>query len=151
MLRPGLFDVLLDRIHDRSPTSGYPQYGASPFGGWSQWATGMQFPGHQATTALVAVTFGLSLAVWRHGARGRSRVLLWRALAALAPLATFWIVASVHAGGNAQASVGDSWLSAQHPSTPWWIRLGWTVGNHGVGLRWLMVLLLVLALVLDAR
>ena len=34
---------------------------------------------------------------------------------------------------------------------PWLIRSGWQVAHHSVGLRWLLVVLLVLALVVDAR
>jgi hypothetical protein len=61
VLPPGLADVL-NGADNRGPGTGYAQYGWSPAGGWSQWEPGTEFPGHHATTALVAVVFGLAVA-----------------------------------------------------------------------------------------
>jgi hypothetical protein len=151
VLRPGLSSVI-HGVDNRGPETGYPQYGWGPAAGWSEWEPGTQFPGHHATTALVAVTVGLAVAAWRHAGRRRGRAAIgWRALAVVAPPVMWWIVVSVHAGGNATVLVGDKWLTAENPSVPWLIRAGWQVGNHGVGLRWLLLLLLLVALLVDAR
>jgi hypothetical protein len=150
VMRPGLLDMFLGTVTDRGPDSGYPQYGLSPLGGWSQWVVGTQFPGHHATTALVTVCAGLGLTAWRRGAHRRFAVL-WRAGGIAASVVMLWLVVSVHAGGNATAAVQDRWLTAEHPSMPWLIRSGWQVAHHGVGLRWLLVVLLVVALAVDAR
>jgi RsiW-degrading membrane proteinase PrsW (M82 family) len=146
---PGLLDILTG-IGNRGPDSGYPQYSWSPFGGWSQWTPGTQWPGHHVTTALVAVGVGLGVAAWRHAQRSRSAVI-WRVLAVLLPVLIWWLVVSVHAGGNATSAVQDRWLTAAHPSMPMLIRLGWRVAHHGVGLRWLLPVLLLVALIVDAR
>jgi hypothetical protein len=155
VVRPGILDVLLGRVSDRGPGSGFAQYGWSPLGGWSQWYPGTQFPGHHAVTALVAVTVGLGIAAWRHAGTRPTRPtrnrLRWRVTGAAAPVVMLWLVISVHAGGNATAAVGERWVTAQHPSMPWLIRAGWQIGLPGVGLRWLLPALLVFALVIDAR
>jgi hypothetical protein len=73
VVRPGLLDALdrlLATIRGTNPYgagSGYPQYG------WSLLAGGSGTPlagyaGHHVFTALVAVTVGLGVAAWRHGA-----------------------------------------------------------------------------------
>ena len=49
----------------------------------------------------------------------------------------------MHGGGNATTRVGDRWLTADDPSVPWLLLSGWKVANHGVGLRWLLLALLV--------
>ena len=51
------------------------------------------------------------------------------------PLFAWWIVVSVHGGGNATTRVGARLLTADDPSVPWLLRTGWKVANHGVGLR----------------
>jgi len=56
----------------------------------------------------------------------------------------------VHAGGNATTRVGDRWLTADNPSVPWLLRSGWGVANHGVGLRWLLLAVLIGAMLVDA-
>ena len=56
----------------------------------------------------------------------------------------------MHGGGNATTRVGDRWLTADDPSVPWLPRSGWKVANHGVGLRWLLLALLVVALLVAA-
>ena len=56
----------------------------------------------------------------------------------------------MHGGGNATTRVGARWLTADDPSVPWLPRSGWKVAKHGVGLRWLLLALLVVALLVDA-
>ncbi len=150
VLKPGLLDLLLG-VGDRGPDSGYPQYGWGPLGGWSRWTPGTEFPGHHVTTALVTVAVGLGVVAWRR-ARGAGAVAgpAWRAGALAGPVLAWWLVVSVHAGGNATSAVGRKWLTAVDPSVPWLLRSGWQVARHGVGLRWLLLALLVVALLVDA-
>jgi len=55
----------------------------------------------------------------------------------------------VHGACSATTRVGDRWLTADDPSVPWLLRSGWKVASHGVGLRWLLPALLVVALLVD--
>jgi hypothetical protein len=103
-------------------------------------------------TGLVAATVGLAVVGWRNARRSSGWVgWVGRAGAVVAPALVWWVVVSVHAGYNATLSVGDAWLTTDSPSVPWLLRTGWQVGFHGVGLRWLLLALLVVALLVDAR
>jgi hypothetical protein len=147
---PTLADIL-GGPDGRGPASGYPQYSWSPLSGWSEWAPGTQFPGHHATTALVAGAVGLAIAGWRYAGRRPPLPRMGLRVASVAgPLIAWWLVVSVHAGGNATTRVGDRWLTADDPSVAWLLRSGWQAANHGVGLRWLLLAVLVTALLVDA-
>ncbi len=153
---PGLLDVLdrlLGSANPYGPGSGYPQYG------WSLLAGGSGTPlagygGHHVFTALVAVTVGLGVAAWRRGARlasqrnraGRG----WRTVAAVGPLAVWWLVVCDHAGFNATVRTsGRAW--AELGNAPRLLRVTWDLSGHGFGRGWLLLVLLLVALLVDAR
>ena len=56
-----------------------------------------------------------------------------------------------HAGFNATSSTAGRWLTTDHPSVPWPIRFTWRLANHGYGLGWVLLVLFVVALLIDAR
>jgi PrsW family intramembrane metalloprotease len=156
VVRPGLLDVL-DRLlggnNPFGPGSGYPQYGWSLLAGGSGTALA-GYAGHHVFTALVAATVGLGVAAWRRGARlaagrpgaGRS----WRVVAVAGPLAVWWLVVCDHAGFNATLRTGSrAW--AQAGNMPRLLRVTWDLSRHGFGRGWLLLGLLLLALLVDAR
>jgi hypothetical protein len=156
VVRPGLLDVM-DRLlggdNPFGPGSGYPQYGWSLLAGGSGTALA-GYAGHHVFTALVAATVGLGVAAWRRGARlaagrpGAGRG--WRVGAVAGPLAMWWLVVADHAGFNATLrSGGRAW--AQAGNMPRLLRVTWDLLGHGFGRGWLLLGLLLLALLVDAR
>jgi hypothetical protein len=130
----------------------HAHYGLSPLSGGLS-VPGASFPGQHVLTALIAVTIGLSVAGWRHaGNRNLSSLgkITWRVLAVVAPLGCWWLTISVHAGYNATRLVGFGWVNAADPTMPWVLRIGWRLGQHGAGLGWLLLGLLLIALLVDA-
>jgi hypothetical protein len=138
----------------RALSDSYPQYGLSPISGGMSRAGLAAFPGRHVLTALTTVTIGLAVAAWRHSNHQPRLSPLarngWRAIAVLGPLGAWWLTVSVHAGYNATMVLGDRWASTDNPSVPWLLRIGWQIGNQGFWLGWLLLLLLVIALLVDA-
>lgn len=159
VVRPGLLDVL-DRLLAGisgadlyGPGSGYPQYGLSLLAGGSGSAEA-GYAGHHVLTALAAGTVGFAVAGWRRGAcRAAGPVgagLGWPVVAVVAPLAAWWLVVADHAGFNATAGTG----SRAWPTTgngPRLLHLTWELSGHGFGRGWLLLALLLMALLVDAR
>jgi len=159
VVRPGVLDALdrlLASIGGTNPYgagSGYPQYG------WSLLAGGSGTPlagyaGHHLLTALVAVTVGLAVAAWRHGARlageGTRGGNGWRVVAVVGPPAVWWLVVADHVGFNATARTSSrAW--AQAGNAPRLLRVTWDLSGHGFGRGWLLLALLLVALLVDAR
>lgn len=138
-------------------------YGLGPFGGGlveTLGSTPTGFAGHQVLTALVAVSVGLAVAGWRHGARCQAvsvvRAWVWRVGACAVPVVMFWVVAVDHFADNA-AGNGVSWFSdspfaaGRESTVPAVIRWTWRLTGHGFGRSWLLLALLVVAIALDAR
>jgi hypothetical protein len=130
----------------------HAHYSLSPISGGLA-TDGAGFAGQHLLTALTSVTIGLAVAAWRHAGNPKLNPLgrnVWRTLAVLAPIGCWWLTISVHAGFNASQVVGSRWLTSADPSVPWPLRLGWRLGDHGFGLGWLLLVLLLVALLIDA-
>jgi hypothetical protein len=133
--------------------NGFADFGLSPISGGAAVGTSAGFAGRHTLVAVVAVSVGFAVAGWRHAERptlspaGR---IGWRTTALVAPVLAWWLAVSVQAGYNATALVGERWLTGADPQLPLAIRLGWRVGNHGFGVGWLLLLLLMVALLVDA-
>jgi hypothetical protein len=131
----------------------HAEYGPGLLSGGSSLLPHAGFAGRPVLAALIGVTIGFGVAGWRHGGKPQlhpAARIAWRVLAVLAPLGCWWAVVSVQAGWNATLAVGDRWLTTDAPSMPWLLRLGWRLGQHGFGLGWLLLLLLLIALLVDA-
>lgn len=151
LTRPGLLDLLLDPTRT-GPGSGTPQYGSGPLSGGSS-TDFAAFGGHHVTTALTAATAGLAVAAWRHGRRKSPPArLAWSAGALLAPLSMWWITVADHAGFNATAGPeGRLWVETPTPAVPWLLRTTWDWTGEGAHRAGLLLALLTLALLVDAR
>ncbi len=131
---------------------GHADFGLGPLSGGAA-VPDAGFAGRPVLMALFGVTIGLAVAAWRHGGKlllsplGR---IAWRSLGVLAPLGGWWLTVSVQAGWNATVAVGDRWLTAADPTMAWLLRFGWRLGNQGFGLGWLLLLLFLVALLVDA-
>lgn len=158
--RPGVFD-LLDRLlrslggeEPYGPGSGYAQYGFSLLAGGSSTDLAA-YAGHHVFSALVAAGVGFGVAAWRRGARlaaGGATGAGWRVLALLTPLVLWWLVVCDHFGYNATlAGAGRSWVETDTPTAPWLIRATWDWFGDGFGRGWLLLILLLLAMLVDAR
>lgn len=162
VVRPGLLDALdrlLASISGADPYgagSGYPQYGWSLLSGGS--GTPLAgYAGHHILAALVAVTVGLGVTAWRHaahpranGARGWQGGRGWRVVALVGPLAVWWLVVADHVGFNATGRTNTrAW--AQAGNAPRLLRATWDLSGHGFGRGWLLLAVLALALLVDAR
>lgn len=104
-------------------------------------------------TALLGVTVGLAIAAWRHSGKsslGPAARTGWRVLAVLVPLSCWWVTVSVQAGANATRVVGPAWSAGADSTFPWWLPLGWSVGGHGAGLEWVLLVLFLIAMLVDA-
>jgi len=148
--RPGLLDLLLG-ISGTGPGSRVPQYGWGPLsGGWStEYAS---FAGHHVTTALTAATAGLAIAAWRRG-QGKSTPgrLAWSVGSLLAPLVMWWITVADHAGFNATGGLGREWVETARPAAPWLLRVTWDWTGEGAHRAGLLLVLLIVATLVDAR
>lgn len=148
--RPSLAEVLA-QLTGHGPGSGYAQYGWSPFGGWSD-ASGGHYAGHHVFTAAVTAVVGLSVIAWRRSRRSPGRAgLALRAAAVTAPVVTWSLAASAHAGFNATLSTGDPWSTVLDSPLPLLMRAGWLVTGYGHVFVGALPALLVVALLLDAR
>ena len=153
--RPGLLDLLLG--DSGGPGSGSPQYGWGPLsGGSGKWSADevYGYAGHHIFTALVTATVGLGIAAWRHSNRTANPSMSpavrwgWRAGALLLPALAWSLVIIDHFSYN--ATLNDSqWLDGE-TSAPWLIRAVWSHLGHGTGMGWLLLLVLVAALLVDA-
>lgn len=76
---------------------------------------------------------------------------MWSVAAALAPVLMWWVMVADHAGFNATGALGRAWVETPRPSAPWVLRAtgDWTAEGAHRGL--LLFLLLMLALLVDAR
>jgi len=113
-------------------------YGWTLFGGRLDQG-GVEYPGHQIATGLVAVSIGLVLGVRR-----------FRSWLAVLPIAMWVVVIADHAALNAAASfVTDRF--GDTTTVPRWIDAvsAWT--GSGAGRGWLLVALIVVAMVLDSH
>ena len=131
----------------------HAEYGSGLLSGGASLLPHAGFAGRPVLAALLGVTIGLAVASWRHGGKPQLNPagrIAWRVLAVLAPLGCWWLVVSVQAGWNATLAVGDRWHTTETPSMPWLLRLGWRLGQHGFGLGWLLLLLFLIALLVDA-
>ncbi len=152
VVRPGLLDVL-DRLLGSASGSEAPQYGWTLLaGGWNTSLAG--YAGHHVLTALVTVTVGLGVAAWRRGARlaaqHRGAGRGWRVVAVVGSLATWWLVVADHAGFNATVRTSSrGW--AQAGDMPRLLRVTWDLTGHGFGRGGLLLALLLVALLVDAR
>jgi hypothetical protein len=127
--------------------SGYPQHGWGLLsGGFGTWRGGevWGYPGHHVTTALVAGCAGLGVALWRSGTSP------WRRAAAVLLPVTAWLaVMADHVGYN--ASLHDvSWTDTGTSTAPWALRTWWDTTGQGTGRGWLLLVVLVVALLVDA-
>ncbi len=150
--RPGLLDLLLG-MGANGPGSGYPQYGLGLLsGGSGVWrgSDALGYAGHHVCTALIAGCAGLGVAVWRSAARVTPRASLrFRVAAVLLPLQAWTLCVSDHVSYNAVLN-DPRWADAGDVSTPWLIRAVWSATGHGTGRQWLLLLLLVACLMVDA-
>jgi hypothetical protein len=109
------------------------------------------YAGHHVLTALAAVTVGFAMAGWRRGTRcAAGPVGAGLGWPVVAPLAAWWLVVADHAGFNATAGTG----SRAWPTTgngPRLLRVTWELSGHGFGRGWLLLALLLMALLVDAR
>jgi hypothetical protein len=159
VVKPGLFDMIFGSA-DQGPGSGFPQYGLGPLAGGSSQGTGLQdisYAGHHVFTALVAVGIGLGIAAWRHSrtpAGVTGRPWLWRVVAVAVPAGLFWVVVVDHFAYNASAASSD-WAGptaeGKVSTVPVVLRWSWQVLGHGFGRGWLLIALLVVAMLIDAR
>jgi RsiW-degrading membrane proteinase PrsW (M82 family) len=159
VMRPGLLNIL-DRLlagisgaDPYGPGSGYPQYGLGLLAGGSGTALA-GYAGHHVLTALVAVTVGLAVAGWRRSTRRAPAPvgagIGWRVVAVVAPLAAWWLVVADHAGFNATARISSrAWTETS--DAPRLLRVTWELSGHGFGRGWLLLVLLLVALLVDAR
>jgi RsiW-degrading membrane proteinase PrsW (M82 family) len=139
----------LSTITGGGPGSGYPQYGwgllSGGFGTWSGDEV-YGYPGHHVTTALVAGCAGLGIALWRSGAPA------WRVAGVALPAIAWLDAMAIHVGYNASLRDRD-WTTGDGDGTaaPWGLRTWWDVTGQGTGRGWLLVLVLLAALLADAR
>ncbi len=160
VLNAGLLGEMMKRLIGMGPGSGYPQYGFSLLAGGSS-NDSASYAGHGVFTALVAATVGLGVAAWRRGRRiaaeetragSRTRAAMgWRLTALVAPLVVWWLVVVDHAGFNASAATGRGWVDLEGSTMPWLIRVTWDWSGQGDGRGWLLLALLLVALLVDAR
>src|SRR5206468_3670569 len=99
------------------------------------------YAGHHIETALVAIAIGLALRLGRHGR--------WRVLWALPGLMWLVVVAD-HAGINA-ALADRAGFASGHSTVPKFLYLVWSVTGRGAGRDWLVLVLVLVAGVADAR
>ncbi|UZN01640.1 restriction endonuclease fold toxin-2 domain-containing protein [Cellulomonas sp. S1-8] len=109
-----------------------------------------EFAGHGIVTAVVAAWVGLGIAAVR-AVRGRDdRVALGvRVGAVLVPVIALLVAVADHAAYNGGDRSGR-WLDPQLTHVPWLLRATWSAFGHGNHRPALLVVLLVLALVVDA-
>ncbi len=147
----GIFDLLL--TGNGGAGSGYPQYGWGLLsGGSGKWASAdvYGYAGHHVFTALVAAAIGLGIAAWRWGgARTDWSRWQWRTIAVGLPVLAWLLVVMGHFGYN--AALRDSrWTQAPQASTPWILRFTWSHLGQGTGMGWLLLILLLACLMVDA-
>lgn len=118
------------------------RYGWTLFGGRFDIAHITSYAGHQIETALVAA--GIGIAVRLGGRRTR-----WRWVWAL-PVALWAIVVCDHIAFNAVADNSRA-LPSGRSTVPNVVRSVWSWSGHGFNRGWLLLLLLGVALLLDAR
>lgn len=151
-VRPPSFEDIFNLGDPRGPATGYAQYSLSPLGGGSSMGDRAGYAGHHVFTALTTVTVGFAVVAWRHGGRrSGSERWAWRAASVLAPVAAWWLTVAVHSGYNATAGTDGRWLTADRPSVPWAYRATFRLAHHGFGLGWLLLLLALAALLVDAH
>lgn len=159
---PGLFSELGRLLSGIGSDDGMPAawtrfgLGLLPSGGESEHGA---IGGHFVATGTVTVCAGLGVAIWRHvssraasGATSSGRIteLAWRLVAVALPAGAFALAVVDHAGWNASAAAGSDWLDPSQTTMPLGLRLAWSISGHGHGREALLVLLLVVALLVDA-
>lgn len=136
-------------------------FGASPVSGVFRTYDGsivIENAGHHVHTALVAVAIGLGVRCWRRGAATRSWTGWgWSLPTALLPTLAWWVAVTDHAGWNA-ATFTFSDLSGvdvsdwpAHSMVPWPLGVTWIALGRGVGRGTVLLALLVMAMLADAR
>ena len=127
---------------------GFPMFGLSPFSGAGGEA--YAYCGHAILTGLVAGSIGLARHLWwRSAGHGPASIAVIRLFSALLPLGALWLAVVDHMGRNASAF--KPW-GAIGGEAPWDIAtLTADLTGDGSGRGWLLVLLLVVGALLDAR
>ena len=130
-----------------------PTFGFSPFS--PSFSAVLSYGGHAMVTGMVVACVGLARHLWwRCGGGGGGRSgpggAVGRVLAPLLPLLALWVAVVDHTGHNASMK-GGAWsqTGGEAPWTAMGITSALAGGGHGRG--WLMVILLVVGSVLDAR
>jgi hypothetical protein len=128
-------------------------YGPGLLSGGAGWPSVAAVPGRPVLGALVGVSIGLAVAAWRHAGKSalsRPAAIGWQTLAVLGPVGAWWLVTSTLAGWNAALVRGRAWAEAGDPVVPGVLRLGWRIAGHGAALGWLLLVLFLVALLVDA-
>ena len=129
---------------------GFTTFGPSPFSGAFEAA--LTYGGHAVVTGLVAVSIGLARHVWWRTGRLRASALraLVRGLCVVVPPWFLWVAIVDHMGRNGSLETVAWWNT--HGEAPWAV-VGVTsvVTAGGQGRGWMLLALLILGTVCDAR
>lgn len=133
---------------------GLPTFGLSPFSG--SFPTALSYSGHAMVTGMVAACIGLGRHLWwRCGSRGGHRgggagAVVGRVLSPLVPLLALWVAIVDHLACNASPRT-QAW-GETGGKAPWpLVDITSTLTGGGQGRGWLVLLLLAVGAVLDAR
>ena len=132
-LRPGIFSLFFERDDWR--------YGWTLFGGRFDSGHTASYAGHHIETALVAAAIGLAVRLGRR----KGRRWLWAA-----PPALWLVVVADHAGLNATIADQAAFTSGRS-TVPAYLHTLWSWTGHGFNRGWLLVGLLAVAVISDAR
>ncbi len=132
-LRPGTFSLFFERDDWR--------YGWTLFGGRFDSGHTASYAGHHIETALVAAAIGLAVRLGRR----KGRRWLWAA-----PPALWLVVVADHAGLNATIADQAAFTSGRS-TAPAYLHTLWSWTGHGFNRGWLLVGLLAVAVISDAR
>lgn len=148
----GLIDRLLcsGAGPDQLECMGFSTFGPSPFSGAAEAA--LPYGGHAVVTGMVAVSIGLARHVWWRTGQVRAAALrsLVRGLCVLVPPWFLWVAMVDHMGRNASLE-SVAWFATDGQAP--WLVVGVTsaLTGGGQGRGWLLLVLLVVGAVLDAR
>ena len=132
---------------------GLPTFGLSPFSG--SFPTALSYSGHAMVTGMVAACIGLGRHLWwrcgsRAGRSGGAGAVVGRVLSPLVPLLALWVAIADHLACNASTRT-RAW-GETGGEAPWpLVDITSTLTGGGQGRGWLVLILLVVGAVLDAR
>ena len=132
---------------------GLPTFGLSPFSG--SFPTALSYSGHAMVTGMVAACIGLGRHLWwrcgsRAGRSGGAGAVVGRVLSPLVPLLALWVAIVDHLACNASTRT-RAW-GETGGEAPWpLVDITSTLTGGGQGRGWLVLILLVVGAVLDAR